>query len=126
MGPDDAAQQLGDRAGMRFAEAALALAAGNLFLYTRWLPAAEATAKLVELTTPRGRSTAEPKLTFSAAYSESGQGTEAEVQSTCPRNRPTQHSADGAAGAGNRKRASEVLKGRSAAPAGRAKRRKAK
>jgi hypothetical protein len=74
----------------------------------------------------RGRSTAEPKLTFSAAYSESGQGTEAEVQSTCPRNRPTQHSADGAAGAGNRKRASEVLKGRSAAPAGRAKRRKAK
>jgi hypothetical protein len=70
IGPDDATQQLGDRAGMRFAEAALALAAGNRFLYTRWLRAAEATAKLVELTTPRGRSTAEPKLTFSAAHSE--------------------------------------------------------
>jgi hypothetical protein len=69
MGPDDAAaQQLGDKAGMRFAEAALALAAGNLSLYKRWLQAAEATAKLVQLTTPRDGSSAKPKLTLSEAH----------------------------------------------------------
>jgi hypothetical protein len=68
MGPDGAAQQLGDRAGLRFAEAATALAAGNMPLYECWLRAAEATAELVELTTPKGGS-AEPKLTFSASYS---------------------------------------------------------
>jgi hypothetical protein len=68
-GPDDAAQLLGDKAGVRFAEAAAALAAGNVLLYERWVQAAEATAKLV-VTTPKGKSSAESKLTFTAAHSE--------------------------------------------------------
>jgi hypothetical protein len=68
MGPDDEAQQLGDAAGMRFAEAARALAAGKLPLYQRWLSAAEATAKLVTVITPKVKG-AEPKLNFSATYS---------------------------------------------------------
>jgi hypothetical protein len=68
-GPDDAAQLLGDTAGARFVEAAVALAAGNLPLHERWLQAAEATAKLV-VTTPKGKGSAESKLTFTAAHSE--------------------------------------------------------
>jgi hypothetical protein len=60
---------MGDTAGARFVEAAVALAAGNLPLHERWLQAAEATAKLV-VTTPKGKGSAESKLTFTAAHSE--------------------------------------------------------
>jgi hypothetical protein len=80
-GPDDVAQQLGDTAGLRLAEAAArALAAGNRPLCQCWLHAAQATDKLVEIVVPKGRSTAELKLTLTAAHGETAVQTADELE----------------------------------------------
>jgi hypothetical protein len=64
------AQQAGDKAGTRFAEAGNALAANDAPLYQLWLQAAEATALLVEVTHGRRRNYGQKKLLCSTQYSD--------------------------------------------------------
>jgi hypothetical protein len=66
---DAQAQQMGDKAGTRLAEAAKALAANDLPLYELWRQAAEATVLLVEVTLSKPRCYGLQKLALTAAHS---------------------------------------------------------
>jgi hypothetical protein len=67
---EDQAQDLADKAGIRFAAAAEALVVGNMSLYVCWLQAATATAALVTLTPilVQGKGTEKVKVVCSTAY----------------------------------------------------------
>jgi hypothetical protein len=66
---DAQAQLLGDKAGLRYAEAAQALAAGDRALHLRWLQAAEATARLVTVSMKTSRTHVPRRIAFSEEYS---------------------------------------------------------
>jgi hypothetical protein len=63
------AQLVGDKAALRFVEAAHAFSAEDRGLYQRWLQAAEATASLVAVSHRASKPSAPRKIAFSAEYS---------------------------------------------------------